>query len=61
MQATVITLPNIVPVFDIQAGRCAVVEDAWENRLVLLDMRKGALITDADGTVLGNAGSPGSG
>jgi lactoylglutathione lyase len=44
----------VVPVFDIQIGRCAVIEDPWGNRLVLLDMSKGALATDADGNVIGN-------
>ncbi len=32
--------------FDIQIGRCAVVADPWGNRLVLLDMSKGRLVTD---------------
>ncbi len=45
----------IVEPFDIQVGRCAVVQDPWGNRLVLLDMRKGPLATDDDGSVLGNA------
>ena len=43
--------------FDIQVGRCVVVEDPWGNRLVLLDMGKGRLVTDADGNVIGNAGT----
>lgn len=42
----------IVPTFDIPIGRCAVVEDPWGNPLVLLDMSKGALVTDNDGNVL---------
>ena len=41
--------------FDIQIGRCAVVQDPWGNRLVLLDMSKGALVTDAGGNIVGNA------
>ncbi len=41
--------------FDIQIGRCAVVQNPWGNSLVLLDMSKGALVTDADGNVIGNA------
>jgi predicted enzyme related to lactoylglutathione lyase len=45
----------VVPAFDIQIGRCAVVEDPWGNRLVLLDGTKGLLITDAEGNVIGNA------
>ena len=47
----------IVPPFDIQIGRCVVVQDPWENRLVLLDTSKGLLATDADGNVTGNVGS----
>jgi hypothetical protein len=27
--------------FDIEVGRCVVVEDPWNNRLVLLDLRRG--------------------
>ena len=41
-----------VPPFDIPIGRCAVVEDLWGNRLVLLDMRHGSLRTDAAGNVI---------
>jgi predicted enzyme related to lactoylglutathione lyase len=44
----------VVAPFDIQIGRCVVVADPWGNRLVLLDMRKGALKTDEQGNVLGN-------
>ena len=44
----------IVPPFDIQIGRCVVVEDPWGNPLVLLDMSKGLFTTDADGNVIGN-------
>jgi predicted enzyme related to lactoylglutathione lyase len=44
----------IVPPFDIQIGRCAVVEDPWTNPLVLLDTSKGLLKTDTDGNVIGN-------
>jgi predicted enzyme related to lactoylglutathione lyase len=40
--------------FDIQIGRCAVVRDPWRNHLVLLDMSKGRLVTDAEGNVSGN-------
>lgn len=29
--------------FDIEVGRCVVVEDPWGNRLVLLDLRRGPL------------------
>lgn len=38
--------------FDIQIGRCAVVQDPWGNRLVVLDMSKGPLVTDAAGNVI---------
>jgi lactoylglutathione lyase len=44
----------VVPPFDIQIGRCAVVQDPWGNRLVLLDFSKGVLLTDEDGNVIGN-------
>ncbi len=38
--------------FDIPVGRCAVVEDPWKNRFVILDMTKGHLKTDKDGNVI---------
>ena len=44
----------IVPPFDIQIGRCVVLEDPWGNPLVLLDTSKGLLKTDTDGNVIGN-------
>ncbi|MGE5464912.1 MAG: VOC family protein [Syntrophothermus sp.] len=44
----------IVPPFEIQIGRCAVVEDPWGNTLVLWDASKGMLKTDTDGNVIGN-------
>jgi len=47
----------IVPPFDIQIGRCVVLEDPWGNPLVLLDTGKGLLKTDADGNVIGNIDS----
>ncbi|HET9909518.1 MAG TPA: VOC family protein [Anaerolineales bacterium] len=43
----------IVPPFDIQIGRCAVVEDPWGNPLVVLDISKGLFETDADGNIIG--------
>jgi lactoylglutathione lyase len=46
----------IVPPFDIQIGRCVVLEDPWGNLLVLLDTSKGLLKTDAEGNVIGNLG-----
>lgn len=45
----------IVPPFDIQIGRCVVVQDPWGNPLVLLDTSKGLLVTDEAGNVIGNA------
>ena len=44
----------IVPPFDIQIGRCVVLEDPWGNPLVLLDTSKGLLKTDPEGNVIGN-------
>jgi predicted enzyme related to lactoylglutathione lyase len=44
----------IVPPFDIQIGRCVVVEDPWGNPLVLLDTSKGLLKTNDEGYVVGN-------
>jgi len=49
----------VVQAFDIPIGRCAVVEDPWGNRLVLLDTSKGLLVTDDTGCVLVDAdGTP---
>jgi predicted enzyme related to lactoylglutathione lyase len=39
--------------FDIPIGRCAVVEDPWGNRLILLDARNGTYETDHDGHIVG--------
>lgn len=44
----------VEPTFDIPIGRCAVLEDPWGNRLVILDMSRGALRTDEEGNVIGN-------
>src|SRR5262245_29972640 len=44
----------VVPPFDIQIGRCVVLEDPWGNPLVLLDTSKGLLATDSEGNVTGN-------
>ena len=44
----------IVPPFDIQIGRCVVVEDPWGNPLILLDTSKGLLKMDEDANVIGN-------
>ncbi len=45
----------VLPPFEIQIGRCAVLSDPWDNELVILDMSKGKLITDQQGNILGNA------
>lgn len=45
----------VVPPFDIQIGRCTVVQDPWGNAFVLLDTSKGLLVTDEEGNVIGNA------
>ena len=42
----------IVPPFDIAVGRCAVVQDPWENDFVVLDMSKGPLKTNSKGDVI---------
>lgn len=44
----------LVPPFDIQIGKCVVVQDPFGNALVLLDMSKGPLRTDESGNVVGN-------
>ena len=44
--------------FDIRIGRCTVAADPWGNTLVMLDMSKGRLTTDADGNVTGNEPPP---
>jgi lactoylglutathione lyase len=44
----------LTPPFDIQIGRCVVVQDPWGNKLVLLDMSKGSLKTDSEGNVIGS-------
>lgn len=44
----------LVEPFDIQIGRCVVVEDPFGNSLVLLDASKGLLKTDNQGNVTGN-------
>ena len=44
----------VVPSFEIQIGRCVVVQDPWGTQLILLDTSKGLLATDADGNIIGN-------
>ncbi len=43
----------LVPPFDIQIGRCVVVQDPWGNKLVLLDTSKGLFVTDENQNVIG--------
>jgi lactoylglutathione lyase len=43
----------VVKPFDIPIGRCAVIEDPWENRYVILDSTKGTFITDGNGNIVG--------
>lgn len=50
----------VAPPFDIHIGRCVVVKDPWEHVLVMLDLSKGLLITDEQGSVIGNAPPPAS-
>jgi predicted enzyme related to lactoylglutathione lyase len=45
----------LVEPFEIQIGKCAVLQDPFGNVLVILDAGKGLLITDADGNILGNS------
>lgn len=39
--------------FDIPIGKCAVINDKWDNEYVILDMSKGRYTTDANGNVTG--------
>ncbi|MDD4096853.1 MAG: bleomycin resistance protein, partial [Oscillospiraceae bacterium] len=39
--------------FDIPIGKCAVIQDKWENEYIIIDMTKGKYVTDADGNVTG--------
>jgi lactoylglutathione lyase len=39
--------------FDIDIGKCAVVEDLWKNRYCILDMTNGTYDVNADGNVTG--------
>ncbi len=38
--------------FEIQIGKCAVLSDPWGNRIVLVDMSKGAVQVDANKNVI---------
>lgn len=46
------------PPFDIPIGKCAVVQDKWENAYVILDMTKGRYVTDDAGAVVGLQQAP---
>jgi predicted enzyme related to lactoylglutathione lyase len=39
--------------FDIPIGKCAVINDKWDNEYVILDMTKGRYVTDEKGNVTG--------
>lgn len=39
--------------FDIKIGKCAVVKDPFDNKMVILDSTKGTFITDENGKLLG--------
>lgn len=39
--------------FEIPIGKCAVIQDMWENEYVILDMTKGRYVTDDQGNVIG--------
>jgi len=39
--------------FDIKIGKCAVIEDPWNNKMVILDSTKGTFITDKNGNIIG--------
>jgi lactoylglutathione lyase len=38
--------------FEIRIGLCAMIEDPWQNRLVIVDSSKGSLQTDTEGNVI---------
>jgi hypothetical protein len=44
--------------FEIQVGKAVVVADPWNNLLVLLDLSKGPLATDAEARVVGDLPLP---
>jgi lactoylglutathione lyase len=41
----------VLPPFDIQIGKCAVVEDPWKNKFVILDTSRGLLKPDSSKNV----------
>lgn len=41
--------------FDIPIGKCALVQDKWNNEYVILDMTNGKYVTDETGKVIGVA------
>lgn len=40
--------------FDIKIGKCAVIQDPWNNQYVILDSTKGTFITDQHGNIVGH-------
>jgi lactoylglutathione lyase len=43
----------VVEPFDIRIGKCAVIEDPWKNKMVILDATKGTFRTDKEGNIIG--------
>ena len=43
--------------FDIRIGQCAVLQDPWNNPVVILDTSKGLLDVDSERNVIGNRDS----
>jgi lactoylglutathione lyase len=43
----------VVSPFDIEIGKCAIVEDPWGNKMTILDSSKGLFKTDKDGNIIG--------
>lgn len=44
--------------FDIKIGKCAVIEDPWGNKMVILDSTKGTFVTDDEGNIVGQEIKP---
>jgi predicted enzyme related to lactoylglutathione lyase len=38
---------------NIKIGKCAVIEDPWNNKMVILDSAKGTFITEKNGNIIG--------
>ena len=39
--------------FDIEIGKCAIIEDPWGNQMTILDTTKGLFVTDKNGNIVG--------